>query len=590
MGVMESLRSSTKYLFWLLLVSFGVLWMLSDTQFFDALKSGPRALGSVNGDAISFDEYNQRLQFYTQQYSQQTGSTISPEIRANYESQVWDELVNIRLLEQKMDELGIIVTDEEVVDLITGSNPSPLIRQIFADESGNIDRNRLNAAIESPESTNQWIQIENQIRQQRRQQKLNNYLTSGNVVSERDIKTEYIRSNSNAALRFVRYPFANVETTEVSVSDNEISAYYSANKEEYKRETSYRLSYVVFSKDATAKDTMRTRAEISGLRSDFATAKNDSVFLARYQSLTTFNNAFVALDDIREEFKVVTELEDGEVSEAIQVGDRFHLIKRIARDGNSYKFANYSIQVVADAIETVDAMAEEADDFSFYAEEDGFKEEAERRNLEVRVASATSGNPFIAGVGNSRQLLNFLENANTGSISKALELDRYFVVAQLDEVTDAGYRPLEEVRSAIENKLGIDKRKEIASTRMNGVNGSTLADYVTAFDLKIDTVSNIQMNNTVLPGAGREPALIGSVFGLEVGQISKPMVGDNGVYVIILDTKNMADTDNLTGVVTQSIRQRLSQQKSQTFFTSWLETIKEEADIVDNRKLLLRNS
>lgn len=590
MGVMESLRSSTKYLFWLLLVSFGVLWMLSDTQFFDALKSGPRALGSVNGDAISFDEYNQRLQFYTQQYSQQTGSTISPEIRANYESQVWDELVNIRLLEQKMDELGIIVTDEEVVDLITGSNPSPLIRQIFADENGNIDRNRLNAAIESPESTNQWIQIENQIRQQRRQQKLNNYLTSGNVVSERDIKTEYIRSNSNAALRFVRYPFANVETTEVSVSDNEISAYYSANKEEYKRETSYRLSYVVFSKDATAKDTMRTRAEISGLRSDFATAKNDSVFLARYQSLTTFNNAFVALDDIREEFKVVTELEDGEVSEAIQVGDRFHLIKRIARDGNSYKFANYSIQVVADAIETVDAMAEEADDFSFYAEEDGFKEEAERRNLEVRVASATSGNPFIAGVGNSRQLLNFLENANTGSISKALELDRYFVVAQLDEVTDAGYRPLEEVRSAIENKLGIDKRKEIASTRMNGVNGSTLADYVTAFDLKIDTVSNIQMNNTVLPGAGREPALIGSVFGLEVGQISKPMVGDNGVYVIILDTKNMADTDNLTGVVTQSIRQRLSQQKSQTFFTSWLETIKEEADIVDNRKLLLRNS
>lgn len=590
MGVMESLRSSTKYLFWLLLVSFGVLWMLSDTQFFDALKSGPRALGSVNGDAISFDEYNQRLQFYTQQYSQQTGGTISPEIRASYESQVWDELVNIRLLEQKMDELGIIVTDEEVVDLITGPNPAPLIRQIFADENGNIDRNRLNAAIESPESTNQWIQLENQIRQQRRQEKLNNYLTSGNVVSERDIKTEYIRSNSNASLEFVRYPFANVEASEVSVSDQEISAYYNANKDDYKRETSYRLSYVVFSKDATAKDTARTKAEISGLRSDFATAKNDSVFLARYQSLTAYNNAFVALDDIREEFSVVADLEDGEVSEPIQIGDRFHLIKRIAKKGKEYQFANYSLQVIADPIETVDTMAEEADDFSFYAEEDGFKEEAERRGLEVRVASATSGNPFIAGVGNSRQLLNFLENAKVGSISSALELDRYFVVAHLDEINEAGFRPLEDVRAAIENKVGIDKRKEIATNRMSVVSGSSLDAYASAFELKIDTVSNIQMNNTVLPGAGREPALIGKIFELEEGTLSNPIVGDNGVYVVLVKSKNMANTENLTPVVTQSIRQRLSQQKSQTFFTSWLETIKEEADIVDNRKLLLRNS
>ncbi|MDV7393009.1 SurA N-terminal domain-containing protein, partial [Arthrospira platensis SPKY1] len=145
-------------------------------------------LGSVNGDAISFDEYNQRLQFYTQQYSQQTGRTLTPEVRANYETQVWDELVNVRLLEQKMDELGIVVTDEEVVEMITGPNPAPLIRQIFTGENGQIDRNRLQAAIDAPESSQQWIQIENQLRQQRRQEKLNNFLTSGNVVSEADIR------------------------------------------------------------------------------------------------------------------------------------------------------------------------------------------------------------------------------------------------------------------------------------------------------------------------------------------------------------------------------------------------------------------
>lgn len=590
MGVMEKLRSSTKYLFWLLLLSFGVLWMLSDTQFFDAVVSGPRALGSVNGDAISFDEYNQRLQFYTQQYSQQTGQTITPEVRANYESQVWDELVNIRLIEQKMDEMGIIVTDEEVVEMITGDDPAPLIKQIFSDENGNVDRNRLNAAIESPESTGQWILIENQLRQQRRQEKLNNYLSAGNVVSKQDIESDYIRSNSSASFKYVRYPFANVEESEITVSDDEIQAYYQANKEDYKQERSFTLNYVTFSKDATATDTTRTREEIVNLRSSFASTSNDSTFLSRYQSTTAYNGAFVELDEIRDEFKIVADLEDGEVSEPIQIGDRFHLIKRLARNRSTYKFANFSLRVTADPIETIDTMAEEADDFSFYAEEDGFEAEAERRGLEVKTAFSTAGNSFIAGVGNSKQLLNFLENANTGKISTALELDRFFLVAKLESVKAEGYRPIDEVRNSIENKLNIEKRKSIALNRMQEINGSSLEDYVNAFELKVDTVNSVLMNNTVIPGAGREAELIGQIFALESNTLSSPLAGENGIYVIMLDEKNMANPENLTTAISTQIRQRLRQSKTQTFFASWLDTIREEADVVDNRKLLLRDN
>jgi len=49
-----------------------------------------------------------------------------------------------------------------------------------------------------------------------------------------------------------------------------------------------------------------------------------------------------------------------------KLANRFHLIKRIAKDGKDYKFCkNYSLQVTADAYETVDAMAEEAENFSF---------------------------------------------------------------------------------------------------------------------------------------------------------------------------------------------------------------------------------
>ena len=40
---------------------------------------------------------------------------MNPELRAAYESQVWEEIVSAKLLEQKMDELGITVTDDELL-------------------------------------------------------------------------------------------------------------------------------------------------------------------------------------------------------------------------------------------------------------------------------------------------------------------------------------------------------------------------------------------------------------------------------------------------------------------------------------------
>ncbi|MDX1639407.1 MAG: SurA N-terminal domain-containing protein, partial [Balneolaceae bacterium] len=157
------MRKNTGIILWVLIFSFGVLWILADTQVFDALQAGPRSLGSVNGEPISLEEYNSRISGYIDRYSQQTGNSITPEMRAYYEDQAWNELVTSKLLQQKMDELGIAVTDQEVVEMITGENPDPFIRQQFQREDGTIDRVALQAAIEAPENSQIWVMIEQQL-------------------------------------------------------------------------------------------------------------------------------------------------------------------------------------------------------------------------------------------------------------------------------------------------------------------------------------------------------------------------------------------------------------------------------------------
>ncbi len=198
MGLMETLRNGTKYIVIILIISFGLIWVLADVDFFGAMNAGPSELGEVNGDNISLQEYNQRVQYYNNMYVQQTGSSMTPEVTAIYEQQVWDEVVNSRLIQQKMDELGITVTDSELLDMVYGDNPDPIIVQNFSREDGSIDRATIDQVLTNPDFSQQAIALDLQLRQKRRQQKLTNYISAGVQVTKQQVDEEYIKQNSYA--------------------------------------------------------------------------------------------------------------------------------------------------------------------------------------------------------------------------------------------------------------------------------------------------------------------------------------------------------------------------------------------------------
>src|SRR5690625_1873070 len=132
MGIMEKMRSSTAPILWLLIISFGMFWVLPDTQVFDVIALGPRSLGEVNGDPISLQEYNNPVSFYNEQFSLPTKHSRPIEMRAMYENQPWEDVAAARLSRQKMDERRITVTDSELIDMIAGPNPGPFIYHQFA--------------------------------------------------------------------------------------------------------------------------------------------------------------------------------------------------------------------------------------------------------------------------------------------------------------------------------------------------------------------------------------------------------------------------------------------------------------------------
>lgn len=590
MGVMEKMRNSTASILWILIFSFGILWVLADVDFFSGITQGPTNMGEVNGEPITLEEFNNRVSFYTEQFSTQTNQPITPEMRALYENQAWEDLVAARLIQQKMNDIGITVTDQELIDMVTGPNPDPFIRQQFADADGNIDRIALRAAIDAPENSQAWIMIEQQLRDNRRQQKMSNFITSGLKVSSLDIRNEFVRSNSFADIQYIRFPFSEITDDEISVSDDDLQAYHRNNASQFQRSETYRFRYVSWDKTPTPQDTLRAISDVEVLREAFAMAENDSLFLLRNQSATSYRGGFFSADEIREEYLPVVDLEVGEISDVVMINGNPHIFKKIEERGNEFRFAVFSYNVVADPIATIDRLAERAEEFEFYASSEGFEREAERRDLEIMEATATKDNPFIPGLGQSQAVLNILDELRTNRISSPIELNDRFIVIQLIQRTPEGTRPLNEVRAQVENAVRNQKRRDIMYDRVRQLiadNGDlqTLADRS---GKEIQFADGIRLGGTTIPGAGRELEVIGRIFGMEKGELSGPIRGENAVFIIYAEDISLADPAAMTSSQRSEIRNRLEQQKFFTFNEVFLDRLKEDARIRDNRSRFLR--
>ncbi|HAC16454.1 MAG TPA: hypothetical protein DCE78_11000 [Bacteroidetes bacterium] len=318
MGLMDRLRNSTKIIFWILILAFGLLWGLADTGAIDAVMLGPRSLAEVNGQPITAEEYNARTNMYTQRYQEQTGQAPTLEMRAYYEEMAWDELILERIIDSEMEKLGIQVTDDELVELITGVNPHPMVAQFFTREDGTVDRLALQAAIEAPENTPIWINIESQLRDQRSREKLNAYIESSLRVSDSEIEQEFMRENSLVTFNYVRFPYSAVDEAELTVTESEINSYYRSNRDKFEQDDSWRFEFVEFSKLPTTADSSRIYDEVREIAGELATAENDSIFIASAFSDAPYFGGWLNPSEVNWYLADVLQLGVGEVTQPVE--------------------------------------------------------------------------------------------------------------------------------------------------------------------------------------------------------------------------------------------------------------------------------
>ena len=111
------------------------------------------------------------------------------------------------------------------------------------------------------------------------------------------------------------------------------------------------------------------------------------------------------------------------------------------------------------------------------------------------------------------------------------------------------------------------------------IKAADLATIAANHGQTVVSAQRANLSNLSLQGIGYEPELVGSIFAINVGSISKPIAGNNAVYVIEVTTK---DDEKTSGDFTQ---QKQEIQKGAAAYSNGAayKVLNTEANIKDNR-------
>ena len=297
MAVLEKIREKTVLVLVMIgLGMFGFLFMGSDQSSIFSCNGGQlNSIGSINGEEIDIDKYNEYLGNLKNQ---------NPEEIAH--KSAWESLVNEKLIGSADSDLGLTVTPEEIKELLTGSinpnNVSPYFKKLiedqfkayksqieeqkrnnpndtstiqyddyFVDVNGNFSGEKVGNFLENRgqwpvEQEKGWSQLEDEISKQRLSQKYQTLIEKGIYTTKSEVETT-LNERANATVKYISIPYP---VEEVDVTEEEILSYYDKSISAYQNEEETRnIEYVTFPIVPTKEDTIKAEQEMIKKSRDF---------------------------------------------------------------------------------------------------------------------------------------------------------------------------------------------------------------------------------------------------------------------------------------------------------------------------------
>ncbi|MCF6131013.1 peptidylprolyl isomerase [Flavobacterium wongokense] len=196
------------------------------------------------------------------------------------------------------------------------------------------------------------------------------------------------------------------------------------------------------------------------------------------------------------------------------------------------------------------------------------------KNEPVRVKAIDES---FGPVANQRQIVKWAFDGDTkiGNVKRFEIVNVGHVIVKLKSIAEKGLMSATEARPQVETILKNKKKAAMISAKMKG---GDLASIAAANKVAVMSAIDVTVEAPNVPGAGFEPKVVGNAFTSKIGQVSKPIDGNSGVYVF--NTKMVTKAPKV-----QKYDEYIAKMRQQVMNYSGrvMPALKNDADIKDNR-------
>ena len=611
MALMTTMRNRMHFVLWMLLIMFLLSMTIGGLvgganiidQIFGRINPAD-AIGVVNGTRITPDEFTRAVNLRMGQY-RSGGQEPNEQQLYSIRNEVWDNYVQDILLYQKIDELELTASDEEVLYHLKNNPPQFLLQDPIFSTDGVFDRVKYEQAINNPQG-NEWVEIEQFMKITFiPNYKLQQYIASSVIVTNDEVLKHYIKDNVDYTIEGIHVIGQKLKDEVDEPTDAEVRQAYEADLESFAKQETRNIRYVSWKKAPSQLDTIRVYEEaleiIAEVKSgtDFAQLADQFTedpgnqvtpdsgrggnlgWFGKGQMVPSFEEAAFAADE-------------GDIVGPVLSRFGYHVIKihqkRQTNDKEEINASHILLNINMGS-QTRASLRREATRFSYDAEDYGFTAALDTHQVtDLKAENLENLSISVPGIGFLRDVVQFAFSDQTeiGSVSDRLENDNFFVIAVLDSIIPAGTKPFENVKSQLIRTVTIEKQKTAALELANATKsiideGASLTDLVSD-DIRLELVARDKKElSRGFNSIGRSHAVIGALMNSEIGNVVGPLETARGYTLVRLLGVAPFDSTDFQNKE-KNIYTTLTNNAQQVAFDTWLIELKTAAEIVDNRK------
>ncbi len=236
---------------------------------------------------------------------------------------------------------------------------------------------------------------------------------------------------------------------------------------------------------------------------------------------------------------------------------------------------------IAPSEETINTLFTNATKFEMAvteAEPEQFSDIAKEDGVVVRpVNKIKEMDENLPGLGSQRSVIQwaFNEDTKVGDI-KRFDMAEGYAVVQLTKRYKEGVMAAEDASATALPKIRKEKK---AKQIIDANQGKSIEVLAKDNNVAVSTASALTMKSPTIPGAGREPYVVGRAFALSEGNTSSLIEGESGIYMVQVTQKEAAPSIDNFSTYANTLRTSKANRVNSDAYNA----LKEKADIEDKR-------